>query len=826
MRTVLAALVAALALVATAAGDETQSCSAGARADDGAGATAVRAELDAMEHALAQAKSSLRALETLVETQSARLETMRALVATPGVTCDGSVAAAERLADAMLATRAERRDRSLSVEDLHDPHHHRDARLPAYRDVGRTSSRRISERDVSSDTLVAYRRVPYDDVERVDRPAVARRLDAWTDHLTLTGAVRLERGASATAMVTLPQRDHERDDFPRYFAVGDSSGGVRVLRADGDVAVTLPPVALESEADSESSSETDSESKNESRRSSFAQKGISSLAASYQRKNETIVVAGDANGGVAFYQVFETTNDEEYPRTLAGTVFASYAKLRSISPKDARGTPVPAKAAHWEKERDRLAKARRRRLASVRDDSETRLGNAYDLEASESAIAATVGAAHPQGVRYVERDDATFRGVDANDSKNRITAVAAYRLNDGKRYFAVADASGALVVFADRGASVHSVYRVDDDGENDVDHVVAFKPSRRAISFVTRTGVGSLDPATFVLRKAPCAGTDDGRTRFASVAFDAAQSSKFYAVTDSGETVAGAVGGVDVGTGAGVRATCARRHRDVTGSQSRSTPGEGPGPPLVPPVSASLASVKGYAFAALGARVAVLNVTDAKRSISPSGGAGSSGVSRAPREVVVADVTSLASAFGGSSLVAAHATNGEDIDDEDIDDEDLAEIVADARVGGFEKTKKSVFFPSPSAIVATDARGSFVAVALPGGFIAMYESALYVWKPEPLNTKLWSQPLYVAAMGAVAVFQFYRSKNGAGRRFAGGGFSDPGGFGADADALRQFDRMTRTSRGFSFSADSSFDPAAFRRQMERDGRWKRTTKAE
>ena len=187
--------LSSLALVATAAGDETQSCSAGARADDGAGATAVRAELDAMEHALAQAKSSLRALETLVETQSARLETMRALVATPGVTCDGSVAAAERLADAMLATRAERRDRSPSVEDLHDPHHHRDARLPAYRDVGRTSSRRISERDVSSDTLVAYRRVPYDDIatakrvsrnEPPPRPS-PRRLPLSLDPLPLSG---------------------------------------------------------------------------------------------------------------------------------------------------------------------------------------------------------------------------------------------------------------------------------------------------------------------------------------------------------------------------------------------------------------------------------------------------------------------------------------------------------------------------------------------------------------------------------------------------------------------------------------------------------------
>ena len=106
-------------------------------------------------------------------------------------------------------------------------------------------------------------------------------------------------------------------------------------------------------------------------------------------------------------------------------------------------------------------------------------------------------------------------------------------------------------------------------------------------------------------------------------------------------------------------------------------------------------------------------------------------------------------------------------------------------------------------------------LALPGGFIAMYESALYVFKPEPVNTKLWSQPLFVAAMGAVATFQFYRSKNSAGRRFAAGG---GGGFGADAAALAEFDRVTRASRG----ADSTFDPAAFRKQMERDGRWRRT----
>ena len=61
---------------------------------------------------------------------------------------------------------------------------------------------------------------------------------------------------------------------------------------------------------------------------------------------------------------------------------------------------------------------------------------------------------------------------------------------------------------------------------------------------------------------------------------------------------------------------------------------------------------------------------------------------------------------------------------------------------------------------------------------------------------------------------FLRRKNGAGRRFAGGG--DPGGFGADADALRQFDRMTRTSRGFS--ADSSFDRSFSFRDLVKQGR--------
>ena len=578
MRNVLAALVTVLVLVAPAAGDETQSCSAGARFDDGAGATAVRAELDAMDHALAQAKSSLRALETLVETQSARLETMRALVATPGVTCDESVAAAERLADAMLETRcetrcAERHDRSSAFGRPRDER-------PTYR---------APVLDESSTTIVARNLARSGHASEhgsyaTDRPAVARRLDAWADHLSLTGAraPRARRGgdgdgdAAAARLrarrraALLRRRGLARENARAPRGRGrrrDAPGRLR-RRRDGFVVSRRRRVSA-----------------------------ISALAASYQRKNETVVVAGDESGRVVFYQVFESADSgDETERTLAGTVFASYPSLRAISPKHARGIAVPAKTANWEKERERLAKAARRdRAASI---SENRLATEpFDRLETSALIEATVGVKHPQGARYVERDDSDIRRN--SDTARAVVAVAAYRLNDGKRYFAVADASGALVVFVDRGATVHSVYRLPSS-ENDqtgdqtdhVDHVVAFKPSRRAISWVTRFGVGSLDPATFAARRAPCAAADGARldVAFASVAFDAAHAARFYAVTEAGETVAGVVGGVDVGTGAGVRATCALRHRNLGSTAPHSaTTRRG----------ASLASVKGYAFVAL-----------------------------------------------------------------------------------------------------------------------------------------------------------------------------------------------------------------------------------
>ena len=211
--------------------------------------------------------------------------------------------------------------------------------------------------------------------------------------------------------------------------------------------------------------------------------------------------------------MFESADDAEDSRTLAGTVFASYASLRAVSPAHARGLAVPAKKANWEKERDRFAKAARRRVApSSGDFNPSGVFVDGGVETSAASVA-TVGVAHPQGARYDARDDdardARFAGFDDaarapastfGETSARVTAVAAYRLNDGKRYFAVADASGKVVVFADRGATVHSVYRVRDDGEAasnpsaTPNHVVAFKPSRRAISWWGCPSCSSVKP--------------------------------------------------------------------------------------------------------------------------------------------------------------------------------------------------------------------------------------------------------------------------------------------------------------------------------------------
>ena len=73
----------------------------------------------------------------------------------------------------------------------------------------------------------------------------------------------------------------------------------------------------------------------------------------------------------------------------------------------------------------------------------------------------------------------------------------------------------------------------------------------------------------------------------------------------------------------------------------------------------------------------------------------------------------------------------------------------------------------------------------PGGLVATYESELPTWSPSRSASKLWSQPLFVVAMGLIAVYQFYRQKNGGG--FGGGGMG--GG-----DGVRRAGRRARPPR--------------------------------
>jgi len=811
---VLTALVAALALIAPTAGDETQSCSAGAHDHDGAGATAVRAELDLMETALGNAKSSLRALETLVEMQSARLETVRALVSTPGVTCDDSVAAASRLAEAMLATRTTPAfgsrssfvpSRSMSVDR---PTTHRDVSGETPFDSGANPSRITPDRASRSAAMVSLTKTR----EIASGPSVARRLDEWEDHLRLTGAVRLETGVEPTSIATFPQRNegHEKE-FPRYFAVGDDRGGVRVLRSDGDVALTLPD-AFEVEAE-EASAAAAGASARRRLEVGARSKSITRLVAAYRRKNETTLVAGTASGGVVFYQIFETAPEDESTRgvedrTLAGTVYASYA-LRRVTAEHSRGVVVQTKRRHWEKERTR---ARRRRLErvkrgvtdrnvhledSVRDGAEEK-EEKRDEDLEELA---TFGSIHPQGVAdaFDANADASETNPDASSETFEITAVANYRLNDGKNYVVVADSSGKIVLFTDRGASVHSVYRIPPGdfgtfGETrTVERVVQFKPSRRSISWVTGFGAGSLDPATFAMRQTRCAGLETNPV--VSVAFDAQHTSRFYGTLENGEAVHGALAGVDVSAGAGVRASCAVK-RPARGVDVVRT-----GDMDVPRAFAyASATVKGYAFMGFGARVSVWNVTGVGAA---SAGAGAR---RAPREIAVADVFGLANAFGGREETERAALGEESFD---------ASIAPVAPYG--------------CRAVAADIRGTFVAMTLPGGFVAIYENALAVRRPDRVRTTLWNQPLFVLAMGLLAWYQFHRQKNASRRGSASGsgfGFGD-GASGSDAETRRLFERAAKTrgadgsGYGYGKRETSGFDARAFRKQMERDGKWER-----
>ena len=137
-------------------------------------------------------------------------------------------------------------------------------------------------------------------------------------------------------------------------------------------------------------------------------------------------------------------------------------------------------------------------------------------------------------------------------------------------------------------------------------------------------------------------------------------------------------------------------------------------------------------------------------------------------------------------------------------------------------------------------RGRLVVVAFPDGLLASYESDLPVWRPAPMNTKLWSQPVFVAAMGLIGLWQFYRSRGhrAMGSSFGGSGVGKDGDGGLDSKLLEQ---LMGKNGGAAMGTDASmpmggkstnygdnamrrpgyrdFDPAAFREEMKKSGKW-------
>ena len=265
-------------------------------------------------------------------------------------------------------------------------------------------------------------------------------------------------------------------------------------------------------------------------------------------------------------------------------------------------------------------------------------------------------------------------------------------------------------------------------------------------------------------------------TRIERVKFDVAASGRFVGVGAAGELLTGFVN-VDAN-----RASC------VVRSVTRR------GLALAP--DSSLAAIKGYAFAANPYEISVLNTTVVGK--------------KPPREVTTAPLPHLAAGFGRA-------------------------------------VPTDVLSDGPGLVASN--RGRLVVVAFPDGLLASYESDLPTWRPAPMNTKLWSQPVFVAAMGLIGLWQFYRSRGHAamGSSWGGpsvgkggdGGGLDPklleqlmggkdgvggvggvGGFGGVGGGARK----ASASGGFGEGAMrrpgyADFDPAAFRAEMKKSGKW-------
>ena len=213
-------------LPSLAPGSDDADDASSARDEISDGAVTMQAELDAMERVLVATREKLRALEESIDAQTVRLQAMRALSARPGVSCDESTDAAERLASALtLSARAARAGAGAG-----DSHHRSSDPVDDPTDPDDSSS---AGADDFGGLVMSSAAHLYANGGR----AVAKRRDRWHDHLRLIAAVKIDR--PITALAVMPQRGEH--DLSRYYAVGDEGGSVHVFRPDGDLALVAPP---------------------------------------------------------------------------------------------------------------------------------------------------------------------------------------------------------------------------------------------------------------------------------------------------------------------------------------------------------------------------------------------------------------------------------------------------------------------------------------------------------------------------------------------------------------------------------------------------------
>ena len=751
-------------LPSLAPGSDDADDASSARDEISDGAVAMQAELDAMERVLVATREKLRALEESIDAQTVRLQAMRALSVRPGVSCDESTDAAERLASALtLSARAARAGAGAG-----DSHHRSSDPVDDPTDPDDSSS---AGADDFGGLVMSSAAHLYANGGR----AVAKRRDRWHDHLRLIAAVKIDR--PITALAVMPQRGEH--DLSRYYAVGDKGGSVHVFRPDGDLALVAPPP------------------------SAVVGVPVTYVHCALVRRNETLIVAGHADGVVVARVIAESAAVDvvgDHPQTLSLANDAFSFAMRDATPAAASARPERRRSVNKKGGGNAAERERIGWRAQDADEVEGADGGVADGVAGDGGVADGDGArcdADGDGARC---DVRTSTGVGDEEvhswrrNPSRVVAAEMFRIRD-VRYVAVADASGKVAVFRyvpptgghdgsgvrgegdandERRLRLHSVHR-------SVDGVAAFRQSPHYVAWVGARGAGAADvAATLEVLHRPCVNLNG--TRIERLKFDVAASGRFVGVGAAGELLTGFVN-VDAN-----RASC------VVRSVTRR------GLALAP--DSSLAAIKGYAFAANPYEISVLNTTVVGK--------------KPPREVTTAPLPHLAAGFGRA-------------------------VPTDALSDG-------------PGLVASN-RGRLVVVAFPDGLLASYESDLPTWRPAPMNTKLWSQPVFVAAMGLIGLWQFYRSRGhaamgsswggpsvgkggdgggldpklleqlmggkdgvggvGGGKGVGGvGGFGGVGGGARKAAASGDFGEGAMRRPGYA-----DFDPAAFRAEMKKSGKW-------